>query len=126
MAKEIEALEYNKTWTLVDLPAGKKPIHCKWVYKAKYNSYGTIERYKARFVIRGDEQVVGFNYHKTFAPVMKMVSVHCFLSVVATKGWEIHQMDVNNAFLHSDLEEDVYMTLPPGFRSPQKNKVCKL
>ena len=126
MAKEIEALELNKTWTLEDLPNGKKSINCKWVYKVKYNSDGTIERYKARLVIRGDERIAGFDYHKTFAPITKMVSVRCFLSVAAAKGWELHQMDANNAFFHGDFDEEVYMTLPPGFQSAYPNKVCKL
>ena len=126
MAKEIEALELNKTWTIEDLPPNKKPINCKWVYKVKYNSNGTIERYKARLVIRGDEQIEGFDYHETFAPVAKMVSVRCFLAVAIAKGWELHQMDVHNAFLHGDLDEEVYMRLPPGFSPSGANKVCKL
>jgi len=126
MAKEIEALEMNKTWTIEDLTAGKKPINCKWVYRVKYNSDGSIERYKARLVIRGDQQVDGFDYHETFAPVAKMVSIRCFLSVAVARGWELHQMDVNNAFLHGDLDEEVYMTLPHGFRTPGSHKVCKL
>ena len=127
MAKEIKALEMNETWTIVDLPVGKKPIDCKWVYKVKYNSDGSIERYKARLVIRGDQQVEGFDYHETFTPVAKMVSVRCFLSVAIAQGWELHQMDVNNAFRHGDLNEEVYMTLPPGFfRALGPHKVCKL
>ena len=75
MAKEIEALELNKTWTIEDLPPRKKPINCKWVYKVKYNSDGSIEWYKARLVIQGDKQIEGFDYHETFALVAKMVSV---------------------------------------------------
>jgi len=126
MVKEIEALEMNETWTIEDLPAGKKPINCKRVYKVKYNSDGSIERYKATFVIRGYQQVEGFDYHETFAPVAKMVSVRYFISVAIARGWELHQMDVNNAFLHVDLDEEVYMTLPPDFRAPNSRKVCKL
>ena len=77
-------------------------------------------------MIRGDKQVEGFDFTETFAPIAKMTSVRCFLSVAATRGWELHQMDVHNAFLHGDLEEDIYMTLPLGFKSSYGNKVCKL
>ena len=77
-------------------------------------------------MIRGDEHIEGFDYHETFAPVAKMVSVWCFLSIAVSRGWELHQMDVNNTFLHGDLEEEVYMTLPLGFRIPNSKKVCRL
>lgn len=80
MRKEIEALEKNGTYVLVDLPHGKKAIGCKWVYKIKYNADGTIERYKARLVILGNNQVAGIDYNETFAPVAKMVSVRVFLA----------------------------------------------
>ena len=66
------------------------------------------------------------DYHEAFTPVAKMVSVRCFLPVVVAKGWELYQIDVNNAFLHGDIEEEVYMTMPPGFRSPSSNKVHRL
>ena len=126
MAKEIEALELNKTWAIVDLPPGRKPISCEWVCKVKYKPDGTIERYKARLVVRGDKQVEGFDYNETFAPVVKMASIRCFLAVAVAKGWALHQMDVNNVFLHGDLDEEVYMTLPPGFKTTTSNQVCRL
>ena len=86
MSKEIEALEENNTWSIKELPLGKKPINCKWVFKVKYKSDGSIERYKARLVIRGDEQIARFDYHETFTPIAKMTSVRIFLSVAAAKG----------------------------------------
>ena len=125
MRKEIEALENNDTWTLETLPQGKKAIGCKWVYKTKFNSYGTVERHKARLVILGNRQVEGVDYNETFAPVAKMVTVRTLLAVAATQGWELHQIDVHNALLHGDLKEEVYMKLPPGF-TVSRDKVCKL
>jgi len=114
MAEEIKALEKNDTWSFDDLPASKKPISCKWAYRAKYNADGSIQRDKARLVICGDHQVEGFDYNDTFAPVAKMTCVRIFLFVAIAKGWELHQLDVNNAFLHGDLDEEVYMRSPPG------------
>lgn len=126
MRKEIDALENNGTWKIVHLPEGKKPIGCKWVYKIKYRADGTVERYKARLVAQGYTQVEGVDFHETYAPVAKMTSVRCMLAVAVTKGWFIEQLDVNNAFLHGDLDEEVYMKIPQGFERKGENKVCKL
>ncbi|XP_058075536.1 uncharacterized mitochondrial protein AtMg00810-like [Magnolia sinica] len=115
MSTELRALEDNSTWTLEPLPLGKKPIEYKWVFKTKLKADGSIERYKAWLVAKGYTQVEGLDYHETFAPVAKMTMVHCLLAVAATKNWIIHQLDVNNAFLHDDLDEEVYMTPPPGY-----------
>lgn len=126
MKREIDALKSNGTWKVVDLPQGKKPIGCKWVYKVKYKADGSIERYKARLVAQGFTQVEGVDYHDTYAPVAKMTSVRCLLAVAVAKKWLIEQLDVNNAFLHGDLEEEVYMKIPQGFDVSGQNKACKL
>lgn len=126
MTDKIDALEINKTWSIVDLPLGKKALRCQLVFKIKYRSDGTIERYKSRLVILGNHQTEGVDYDETFAPVAKMTSVRIFLQVVAARNWEVHQMDVHNVFLHGDLQEEVYMKLPPGFFAASKGKVCRL
>ncbi|CAM8950681.1 unnamed protein product [Rhodiola kirilowii] len=128
MNKEINALEHNNTWTITSLPLEKKAVDCKWVFKIKHHSDGTVERYKARLVAKGFTQVEGIDYHDTFAPVVKMTSGRCVLAVAAARGWPLFQLDVNNAFLHGVLDEDVYMKLPPGFYSQaqQNGQVCKL
>ena len=126
MDKEIAALELNNTWKLTLLPAGKSPIGCKWVYKVKYHSDGSIEWYKARLVAKGFTQKLGLDYSETFSPIAKSVLVRIVLSLAAVNGWFLHQMDVNNAFIHGELVEDVYMCLPPGFHSKGEHLVCKL
>ncbi|KAK1414173.1 hypothetical protein QVD17_29914 [Tagetes erecta] len=126
MKKEIRALELNGTWTLEKLPEGKKAIDSKWVYKIKHKPNGEVERYKARLVAKGYKQLEGIDFHDTFAPVAKLVTVRMLLAVAVKKNWIIHQLDVDNAFLHGDLQEDVYMKIPQGFEKGKENKVCKL
>ncbi|KAL9237818.1 hypothetical protein vseg_012322 [Gypsophila vaccaria] len=126
MSEEIAALESNNTWTVSDLPSGKVAIGCMWVFKIKHKSDGSIERFKARLVVLGNHQEAGVDFKETFAPTVKMVTVRTFLAVVTIKNWELHQMDVDNAFLHGDLVEEVYMRMPPGFSKGFKGKVCRL
>jgi hypothetical protein len=126
MSKEIQALELNNTWTVVDLPPSKRPIGCKWVYKVKLKSNGSIERYKARLVPKGYTQCECLDYYETFSPIAKLTTVRTLLAVAAARNWHIHQLDVNNVFLHGDLPEEVYMTMPPGFGKKGETKVCKL
>ncbi|KAJ0860142.1 putative RNA-directed DNA polymerase [Helianthus annuus] len=126
MKREIQALEANETWTLKELPEGKRAIDSKWVYKIKYKPNGEIERYKARLVAKGFTQMEGVDYHETFAPVAKLVTVRTLLTIAIKRNWIIHQLDVNNAFLHGDLDEEVYMKIPQGFCKNNETKVCKL
>ena len=85
------------------LPKGRKLVQCKWVYLTKHVVNGTIERYKARLVAKGFSQVEGLDYSETFSPMAKMNSIHLVLSTVASRKWDVHQMDVKCAFLHGDL-----------------------
>ncbi|KAJ9561853.1 LOW QUALITY PROTEIN: hypothetical protein OSB04_007013 [Centaurea solstitialis] len=126
MRKEIQALEKNGTWTLEDLPEGKHAIDSKWVYKVKYKPNGEVERYKARLVAKGFTQMEGVDYHDTFAPVDKLVTVRTLLAVAVKRNWEIHQLDVNIAFLHGDLNEEIYMKIPQGFAKEGDTRVCLL
>ena len=105
MAEEIQSLEENQAWTIQDLPPRKQSISCKWSYRVKYKSDGSIKCYKACLVIREDHQVAELDYSLTFAPMEKMTSVRVFLFVVVAKAWELNRLDMNNAFLHGDLHE---------------------
>ncbi|CAN6482881.1 unnamed protein product [Victoria cruziana] len=125
MSDELSALENNNTWEIVDLPPGKKSIGCRWIFKVKTRSDGTLERYKARLVAKGYAQEYGLDYDETFAPVARMTSIRTLVSVASIKGWPIFQMDVKNAFLNGFLKEEVYMDAPPGFFIFQ-NKVLRL
>ncbi|OMO49485.1 Reverse transcriptase, RNA-dependent DNA polymerase [Corchorus capsularis] len=126
MEKEISALEANHTWTLTSLPPVKRAIDSKWIYKVKFNPDGTVERYKARLVAKGYTQIEGVDFHETFAPVAKLVTIQCLLAVASVRNWELHQLDVNNAFLHGDLEEEVYMKIPQDFAKQGEHRVCRL
>ncbi|KAL0539908.1 hypothetical protein IC582_024129 [Cucumis melo] len=125
MDNELQALAKTHTWDYVDLPPGKKPIGCKWIFKIKTHSDGSIERYKARLVAKGYSQEYGIDYEETFAPVARMTSVRSLLAIAAAKQWPLLQMDVKNAFLNGTLSEEVYMKPPPG-TTPPPQKVCLL
>ncbi|CAJ2644808.1 unnamed protein product [Trifolium pratense] len=123
---ELTALEKYNTWKLVPLPKHKHAIGCKWVFKLKLHANGTIERYKARLVAKGYTQTEGIDYMDTFSPVVKMTTIRMFLAIAAIQNWPLYQLDVNTAFLHGDLNEEVYMKPPPGLALPSNNLVCKL
>ncbi|CAM8930112.1 unnamed protein product [Rhodiola kirilowii] len=128
MDKEISALQMNNTWIITDLPENQPLTASKWIFRIKLKSDGSIERYKARLVAKGFTQIEGIDYNETFAPVAKMTTVRCLLAVAAIRTWPIFQLDVDNAFLHGSLDEDVYMQLPPGYFKSERaaGKVCKL
>jgi len=127
MSNEFSALMHNATWTLVPPSPCKNLVGCKWVFKIKRKSDGTIDRYKARLIAKGFHQQPGIDFGETYSPVVKPTTIRLVLSLAVTNNWPIRQLDVQNAFLHGDLQEAVYMTQPPGFIHPLKpHHVCHL
>jgi Reverse transcriptase (RNA-dependent DNA polymerase) len=105
----------------------KKLVGCKWVYKIKYKNDGSIDRHKARLIAKGYTQTYGIDYQETFAPVAKMNTIRILLSIAVNQNWTLHQMDVKNTCLQGTLEEEIYMTTPPGHRKEMdSNFVCRL
>ncbi|KAL0439514.1 UNVERIFIED_CONTAM: Retrovirus-related Pol polyprotein from transposon RE1 [Sesamum latifolium] len=119
MRQELDALEKNNTWEVVTLSPGQKAIGNKWVYKLKLKADGSIDRHKTRLVAKGYNQVEGVDYVDRFSPVAKAVTVRVFLALASSYSWLVHQVDINNAFLHGFLDEDIYMQAPAGYIVPK-------
>lgn len=114
MQDELQALIKTNTWLITFLPAGKISISCKWVYRIKFKADATVERYKARLVAKGFTQQARIDFHDTFSHVAKLTTVKMMLALAAIRCWILAHLDINNAFLYGDLEEEIYMVLPPG------------
>ncbi|KAK2373518.1 hypothetical protein QL285_074549 [Trifolium repens] len=124
---EFNALMSNGAWTLVPPQKHTNVVDCKWLFRIKRNSDGSVARYKARLVAKGFTQTPDLDFKETFAPVVKPQTIKVILTIALRQGWTLHQMDVNNAFLQEQLSEDVYMQQPPGFiHSEFPHRVCKL
>ena len=127
MVDEMASLHKNEAWDLVELPARRKPIGSKWVFKKKTHAEGKVEKYKARLVAKGYSQVPGIDFGDIFSPVANVTSIRLLLSVAAAFYFEVEQMDVKTTFLHGDLEEEIYMKQPEGFVVKcKKELVCRL
>ncbi|KAL9245201.1 hypothetical protein vseg_018879 [Gypsophila vaccaria] len=126
MDTELQALDSNNTWELTTLPVGMRAIGSKWVYKIKHRADGSVERFKARLVAKGYNQVQDKDYKHTFSPVAKFATVRVLLALASIRQWPIYQLDINNAFLHGYLDEEVYMQPPEGYTKALPGQVCKL
>jgi hypothetical protein len=127
MQEEIEALHKNNTWDLVPLPQGRKAIGNKWVYKIKRDGNNQVERYRARLVVKGYAQKEGIDFNEIFSPVVRLTTIRVVLAMCAIFDLHLEQLDVKTAFLHGELEEEIYMLQPEGFAETGKeNLVCKL
>ena len=123
---EMQSLISNQTWELTELLIGKKALFNKWIYQVK-KEHDDSKRYKARLVFKGFEHKEGVDYNEIFAPVVKLNTIRIVLSIVAIEDLYLEQLDVKTAFLHGELDEDIYMNQPEGFIVNGKEKmVCKL
>nr|KYP44288.1 Retrovirus-related Pol polyprotein from transposon TNT 1-94 [Cajanus cajan] len=127
MKEELKMIEKNDTWELVDRPQHKQPIGVKWVYRTKLNTDGSINKYKARLVVKGYAQVFGVDFSETFAPVARLDTIGMLLALTAQKGWKVYHLDVKYAFLNGYLQEEIFVEQPEGFQvKGQEEKVYKL
>ena len=127
MFEEYDVLVQNGTWELVPSYSSHNIVGCKWIFRTKRHSDGSIDRYKARLVAKGFHQRSGVDYHDTFSPVVKPTTIRLVLSLAVTRGWSLRQLDVNNVFLQGHLSDNVYMSQPSGFIDlDHSTHVCKL
>jgi hypothetical protein len=118
MNYEFDALLQNNTWCLVPVSIAKNLVGCKWVFRIKRKAYGLVDCYKARLVAKGFHQQARIDYSETYSPVIKPTTVCLLLSIAISSGWSLKQIDIQNAFLHGNLFEEVYMSQPPGYTHP--------
>ena len=127
MQLEFDALLDNNTWELVPRPPSAHVVSGKWIFRHKYKEDGTFDRCKATWEVRGFAQRVGIDYGDTYIPVIKPATVRTVLTLVARRRWSAHQLDINNAFLHGVLDEQVYAQQLAGFiDATHKDLVCRL
>nr|GEW20555.1 putative ribonuclease H-like domain-containing protein [Tanacetum cinerariifolium] len=111
--------QIQKVWIFIDLPFGKKAIRSKWVYRNKKDERGVVYRNKARLVAQGHRQEEGIDYDEVFSHVARIEAIRIFLAFDSYMGFIVYQMDVKNAFLYGTIDEEVYVTQPPGFVDPK-------
>jgi hypothetical protein len=127
MMEEYQSIMNNDVWDIVSRPKGKSMVTSKWIYKIKHAPDGSIEKHKARFVVRGFSQVEGIDYEETFAPVGRYTSIQTIIALASALGWRLLQMDMKTTFLNGKIEEVVYIEQPNGFVIHGKEShVCML
>nr|ABA98362.2 retrotransposon protein, putative, Ty1-copia subclass [Oryza sativa Japonica Group] len=125
--REMDSIMSNGTWEVIERPYGCKHVGCKWVFKKKLRPDGTIKKYKARLVAKGYTQKEGEDFFDTYSSVARLTMIRVLLTLAASHGLVIHQMDVKTTFLNGELEEEIYMDQPDGYvLEGQEGMVCKL
>ena len=109
MMEEYSSIMKNDVWEVVSRPEGKSVVTSRWIYKIKHVADGSIDKFKAPFVVRGFSQVEGFDYEETFALIARYTSIRSIIPIAAEMGWKIHQMDVKTTFLNGFIQEEIYI-----------------
>jgi hypothetical protein len=127
MEDEMDAIEENKTWTLCELPQGRRAIGLKWVFKVKHDEAGSVVKYKVRLVVKGYAQRKGIDYNEVFAPMVRLDTIRLLITLAADRVWEMHHLDVKSMFLNGDLHEEIFVQRSGGFvKEGSEHKVLKL
>jgi hypothetical protein len=127
MEEEFAALIANNTWDVAPRLIGSNVFTDKWIFKHQFNSDGSLERYKTHWILCGFTQRLGVDYDETFNPVVKPATIRTVLSLAVSRSWPVHQLDVNNVFLHDTLSETIYCNQPTKFVDlAQPHHVCLL
>lgn len=125
--REMDSIMTNNTWYLIDFPSGCNTIGCKWIFRKKLRTDGTIEKFKVRLVAKGFKQNEGIDFFNTYYSVTCITTIRVLIAIASIYKLDIHQMDVKITFLNGELNEENYMDQPKGFVVPgQERKVCKL
>lgn len=120
MIQELNALIQTGTWELISHCNAQNIVGFKRLFRVKQKADGTIDRYKAQLVVKGFHQRSGIDYFEAFSPLVKPTTICIILSLAVSHGWMIKQLDVSNAFLHSDLDDEIFMEQSPGFQDKMK------
>jgi hypothetical protein len=127
MMEEMDSIEENGIYSLIDLPPGRKPIGVKCVFKVKRDEHGAMSKHKARLVVKDYVYRHGIDYDEVFTPVARLDSVCLLITLTVHEGWEVHHMDIKSAFINGDIQEEVYIEQPAGFIiAGKEHKVLKL
>ncbi|CAI7885990.1 unnamed protein product [Closterium sp. NIES-53] len=123
--EDLDALAERGTWKFVQMPEGRHAVGVKWIFKIKTGDKGQLERFKAWLVAKGYTQVEGIDYSETYAPVSKLTTARTLFKIVAARNYIMVQLDIKNAFLYGELQEEIYMDQPTGMEDGTDKK-CKL
>ena len=124
--EELMNMDQLKVWDLVPLPPGRKAIQSRWVFRVKTLPNGDLDRFRARLVLKGFSQRAGYDYSELFSPTVKFETIRCMLNMAVRRNLVIWQADVKCAFLSAKIDSELYMAIPEGYSTKEKNVVCRL